>query len=100
MRICNTKLPSDSGKCKQIRNDREWEAAFTFNAGLDAQRVIQKSSALHRQVFGMRPGNSPHAMDVLNRLLDALKHTPVDARFSDNVKQDIWGKFVFTFSMP
>ena len=70
-----------------------------INSELDAQGIIQKSTPLHRIVFGMRPGNSPHATDVLSRLLDAFKHTPVDARLSDNVMQDVWEKFVFTSSM-
>ena len=66
-----------------------------INAELDAHGVVHQQSPLHRMCFGVRQGNAAHARGVLARLDEALKATPCESLFSDNVMQDVWEKYVF-----
>jgi 2-dehydropantoate 2-reductase len=58
------------------------------------QGDIVQLAPLHRIVFGLLPESGMAAKDKLQRLLALFRATPVDAVLSEDIRQDLWEKFV------
>lgn len=65
---------------------------------LTREGTVQLLSDLQRIIFGSRVGNAAHAKAVLEQLQAAFAQTPVQARHSATILQDIWEKYAFLAS--
>lgn len=68
-------------------------------ASLGDDGVILQLGAVERITYGTRRGNLPIARERLTQLHAAFGKTPVDARLSDDILQDVWEKYVFLTSL-
>jgi 2-dehydropantoate 2-reductase len=64
-------------------------------ASLERDGVIVQMSPVNRITYGLRPDNRADARETIARLHAAYAQTPVEARWSEEVLQDIWEKYVF-----
>lgn len=94
-------LPILNGLAHFDRLDERFGAARILGgcchlgASLGRDGVIQQITSLQRITFGVRPESAPHAGPELERFHAAFGQTPVDARLSPDIFQDMWEKYVF-----
>ena len=93
-------LPLLNGLAHFDRLDAEFGAARVLGgcchiAGqLTSEGVVRQMNDLQRITFGARPHNNAGAKAVLDQLYSAYTATPVETRYPEDVRQDIWEKFV------
>ena len=61
---------------------------------LTPEGVVRQMNDLQRITYGVRPHNNAGAKTVLDQLHAAYAATPVETRYPDDVRCDIWEKFV------
>lgn len=61
---------------------------------LGPQGEVKHLAKMHRIAFGALPGTSADAAPKLERIRDFLSRTPVDAVLADDMRQEMWEKFV------
>lgn len=94
-------LPVLNGLAHFDRLDREFGAPRVLGgcchiAGvLTPDGVVRQMNDVQRITYGLRPNNGTDAKTALDALDTAYRQTPVDARYVDDIEQEIWEKFVF-----
>ncbi len=61
---------------------------------LTLEGVVRQMNDLQRITYGVRPHNNAGAKTVLDQLHTAYSATTVETRYPDDVRQDLWEKFV------
>lgn len=93
-------LPVLNGVAHFDRLDTEFGATRVLGGcchiagNLTPEGLVRQLNDLQRITFGVRPQNNPGAKAVLDQLDAAYRVTPVETRYSDDVFQDIWEKYV------
>ena len=93
-------LPLLNGLAHFDRLDAEFGAARVLGgcchiAGyLTPEGVVRQMNDLQRITYGVRPHNNAGAKAVLDQLHSAYAATPVETRYPDDVRGDLWEKFV------
>ncbi len=93
-------LPVLNGLAHFDRLDREFGAERVLGGcchiagNLSPEGLVRQMTDLQRITFGLRPQNAAAGKRILDALADAFRQTPVDLRYSEQVLQEIWEKFV------
>ena len=93
-------LPVLNGLAHFDRLDREFGTERVLGGcchiagNLTPQGLVRQMTDLQRITFGLRPQNAAAGKDILDTLANAFRQTPVDLRYSEEVLQEIWEKFV------
>ena len=94
-------LPLLNGLAHFERLDREFGQARVLggcchiSGTMTPAGAIRQMTQVHRITYGLRPNNDARAKPPLEALHAGFCQTPVDARLSDDIDQDIWEKYVF-----
>lgn len=77
---------------ERLPQARLWGGVAHISATLSSDGVIRHFSELNQIIFGSRCGDDDERVAKLHA---AFATTPVDARVSADIDQDLWDKFVF-----
>lgn len=98
-------LPILNGLAHFDRLDAEFGAPRVLGGcchiagNLERNGVVRQMNDLQRITFGPRAGNGERGRSLLDALAAAYAQTPVEVRYSEDVLQDIWEKYVLLASL-